>query len=350
MSKLQFKDPKHVDIEQRLDKNKRITTPEELTSLGDKSSTIIGHYIEAQALVKNRIIKELKYCKLNLSDSLIISNLKLDNCVIEGTEPKRFMQCTFNNCVFLGKSYKELSDCTITSSVFISVDMSYSNLSDTLFNSCKFLSVNFVGILINKNTLFQNTETVLGSEILAFTLDRMSENPHRFDKYDISEFYIIDQFADLKKQFSPITRIIHFIAILCFLIPYASFLLKCYFAVIFTEDKLNGPTILSAFLDYLRTGGNLDGATNILLICLVVFSLFYNLLRFTILIKIRDLELNHEYSKAPINFNLRQPITKAITWEKAIYCLNKLFIINIIVSAVHIFHFLMTKLPTGFQY
>lgn len=229
---------------------------------------------------------------------------------------------------------------------FSGADLSNGDLSRADVRGCDFAQAtlngtNLLAARANSGTRF------LGAKVVGCKIDR--HTLESLDKFgglttgDRMEMVIRDGVAQLRASYSGFLQWIHLSALVVFLFPYGSFVLKHWSVARFGLGASDSTIPLwMALLRYIYNGGeNWQSGWHLSLLPFTafIFSLIYNMVRGVLLWKTKTLEIQQEASGLPAVFSLTGG------WGFWYRAAKFGFYMNLGVVALHTVHFLRQRIP-----
>lgn len=209
---------------------------------------------------------------------------------------------------------------------------------------------NLLGAHTNTKTNFTEA-TVDGCKINRYALECL-ENYGGLSKGAMMKMTIQDDVAVLRQNYSGYLRVLHLIALLTFLFPYAWFLVSQWGHAAFDARFRNNAdadhiTLFEALCRYIYNGGVdwQEGFFFSLSFIAFVLTAAFNILRAIMLWKTKTLEFREEVRDFPVEFSLVEPIyghkrLEWFTWGALQWITTKALALYLLIVALNAFHFL----------
>lgn len=221
------------------------------------------------------------------------------------------------------------------------------NLVDAHLQKAKLYKANLEesdlhGVIVDPQTNFQGA-TVVGCVIDRYTLESLDDYGG-LSRADRMRMNIEDGLAKLRSSFSGFLQYLHVTALVVFVFPYVSFVLRHWTAAKFgLGDDEKTISLAEALLRYIvgggagwREGWSLSWAFGLFLLLLV-----YNFARAGLLWKTKKLELEQEARGLPVEFSLTG------FWYGLYQVASIGFWVNVFVVFLHTAHFLWQRIPVN---
>lgn len=251
----------------------------------------------------------------------------------------RVIHADMNGCVLVSAI---LTHTVFTSARLVAAIFRRSNLHDAFFKGANLTGADLRGVHVNNGTRLTDAE-VLGCRIDRYTLELL-DNYGGLTKGDRMRMSIVDGVADLRQQFGGLMRLFHGLALAAFAFPYAWFLVKQWMVARFSEAD-ETITLFRVSCEYIWTGGDWTGGDftyetlAFLPVAYFGWALFYNVIRFGMLVKTNNLESKERTTGLPERFHL------AGWWKYPYWVVKWGFWVNLLIVAAHTWHFLGQRIP-----
>lgn len=235
-----------------------------------------------------------------------------------------------------------LTNTVLTHTQLVAANLRRSNLSDAHLEGANLTGADLRGIHVNNGTRLVGAE-VLGCLIDRYTLELLNQYGG-LTKGDRMRMSIVDGVADLRQQFGGLMRLFHGLALAAFAFPYAWFLVKQWMVARFSEAD-ETITLFRVSCEYIWTGGDWTGGDftyetlAFLPVAYFGWALFYNVIRFGMLVKTNNLESKERTTGLPERFHL------AGWWKYPYWVVKWGFWVNLLIVAAHTWHFLGQRIP-----
>ncbi len=225
----------------------------------------------------------------------------------------------------------------------VGADFRRAALQGTSLRRADLYGADLRGALVNDDTKFAGA-TVEGCAIDRFTLECLGRGYGGLTNGQRMTMRIYDGVATLRATYSGFWQWVHITALVTFLFPYIWFVVwnwttRASFAPAEVENRI---TLWKALFRYIWNGGiqwqigwQLHWSFFIFLLALA-----YNVLRFLLLYKTKQLELQQESSGVPAMFSL-----EGSWWGSAFRAANVILWINFGVVILNTFHFMTQTIP-----
>ena len=163
---------------------------------------------------------------------------------------------------------------------------------------------------------------------------------------DRMDMDIVDDVATLRRSYTGVIQWIYLMSLALFLFPYAWFVGRHWAVARFSGAMTENTVALGeAIARFILSGGHAwesGWSLNVYAFALFLLTLLYNVLRGVLLWKTKALELEEQCSGLPAKFSLR-----VRPWGSLYKAAQIGFWVNIIVIALHTWHFLGQRIPVG---
>lgn len=220
-------------------------------------------------------------------------------------------------------------------------DLSNSNLNGASLAESKLGHADLRGASLMDVTVSHDTSMagakVAGCRIERYTLESMDKRGGLSDAQRMT-MEIEDGLATLRSTYSGYLQWIHLAAVAVFLFPYVWFVLVQWVTTsLAAVDTAQSISLFKALCQFIWSGGRSWGTGwhfNFWLFLLFLYGLGYNGLRFRLLVKTKDLELEQEARGLPVRFSLTG---RSLIMFKVV---KAGFFLNLFVVGVHTVYFL----------
>lgn len=236
------------------------------------------------------------------------------------------------------------------------------NFVDASLDDCIFDSANLGHAMLHRASIrgckFNSKTNLEGADVRDCAVDRHSLDGLRdyggLTAADLAEMDIRDDVALLRSRYSGFWQWFHLAALGLFIAPYVWFLVSEYSTSTFSENfEGRWMRLWEALLRFVYFGGidwaRTDWAWPHPSLYIFVFAFIYNLLRFALLYKTKQLELIELATGVSTKFSLRQRTSDTSNGVSLWGLLHQLatwgFYVNIVLVLINCLHFLSRKIP-----
>lgn len=233
-----------------------------------------------------------------------------------------------------------LTGATLSGADLSSADLTGAQLEGANLNKANLTAADLLYIAVDSSTLLEGS-SVLNCGIDRYTLESLN-NYGGLSRADLMTMDIEDGLARLRSSFSGFLQYLHLAALVLFVFPYVSFVLRHWTAAKFgLGDEEKTITLFEALLRYIVGGGAgwREGWSLSWTFGLFLFSLTYNIARAVLLWKTKSLELAQEARGLPVSFSLTG------SWHGVYQVARIGFWVNLGVVLLHTVHFLWQRIP-----
>jgi uncharacterized protein YjbI with pentapeptide repeats len=299
------------------------------------------------ATFQNVMMRAVDFTGLDLTNSRFLdcdcSGVTFSRCTLHNAA---LISGRADNCKFDGASLVNSSfDISLQGSDFAGAD-----LTGVRFDGCDLRGARFqrailqnaslLNIRVDESTTFRQVETVRNAKIERYTLACLKDESGLTlgNKMDLR---IVDDVAKLRSEFGGIWAIVHVLALVVFVFPYAKFLLTQSALANFSRDAPTDITLLEAFGRFVYSGGeNWKGGWNLSLTSFLAFTIYlvYNAARSLLLWKTKSLETQQEVSGLPAKFSLTKPSN-----------IGRRNVLRLLAFAVNLYDFVLAYIKLGIE-
>ena len=234
-----------------------------------------------------------------------------------------------------------LTSAVLHHAVLRRADLTHAQLRHANFTDADLQGAKLDAAEVNSETDFRRAN-VAGCSIDRYTLECLKEYGG-LTTGDRIQMRIRDGVATLRASYSGFLQWIHVAALVLFLFPYATFVVRQWLHARFSRpEDATTLALWQALVRFIWNGGEnwqIGWQLALLPFLMFVYSLLYNMLRGLLLWKTKKLELKQEASGLPVIFSL----TGFWGW---VYWLAELgFYANLIAVLVHTWHFMCQRVP-----
>ena len=285
------------------------------------------------------------------AQGIVIRRAKIPFCSFEKSQMSggNFTGVLAQASIFTGADLRssKLEGAEFSSSSFSHTRLEGASLSCSDLRGCRFESALMSdaildGAVLDSGTRFDNS-ILDGATIHRNAIACLEENDTGgLTVGMLTRMNIIDDLLVLKMVYSGFWFWVHMVAFVMFLAPYIFFSLRLALLSEIEPSNSGSLRVWEAILRYIWSGGNewRDGwhAEPVMITCFLI-SLLYNVLRFLLVWKTKELELKEKASGLLVDFRLEG-------WWKVAHTGGRFgFFLNVVVVAIHTFHFLNRTVP-----
>ena len=220
----------------------------------------------------------------------------------------KIFSSSFKDTTLIDTKYK---NCSIKE-----CDFTGSNLKGVKFERSSIVGTNFLESHFSTKTKFNDCDEISDLLIDSSTLNNLNDDIGGLSQSQLSQMEIENHFVVLSSSFSGFKKIIHWIALILFFLPYLYFLIRCWLismnSTVFTIPKYwsgveinSSTTIGGLMIEYILSYGQMNGEISKFLL-IPIFMLLFNVARGCIVLKTMNLELQQKITGLPVSFRFKK--------------------------------------------